>query len=67
MVNAKAAGVMFTINPVTGTPNQMVIEANWGLGESVVSGAVTPDDYLVDKNTLQIVEKTISKKMILLK
>jgi pyruvate,water dikinase len=64
MVNAKAAGVIFTINPVTGTPNQMVIEANWGLGESVVSGAVTPDNYLVDKNTLQILEKTISKKTI---
>jgi pyruvate,water dikinase len=64
MVNAKAAGVTFTINPVTGEPNQIVIEANWGLGESVVSGSVTPDDYIVDKNTLQIVKKRIAKKTV---
>ncbi len=64
MVNAKVAGVTFTINPVTGEPNQIVIEANWGLGESVVSGAVTPDDYVVDKNTLQIIERRIAKKTV---
>ena len=64
MVDAKAAGVMFTINPVTGDPNQIVIEGNWGLGEAVVSGAVTPDDYIVDKNTLQIIEKRIAKKTV---
>lgn len=64
MVNAKVAGVMFTINPVTGEPNQIVIEGNWGLGESVVSGAVTPDDYILDKKTLKIVEKKIPKKTV---
>jgi pyruvate,water dikinase len=64
MVDAKAAGVMFTINPVTGDPNQIVIEGNWGLGEAVVSGAVTPDDYIVDKNTLQIIERRIAKKTV---
>ena len=64
MVNAKAAGVMFTINPVTGNPNQIIIEGNYGLGESVVSGAVTPDDFIVDKNTLEIVEKRIAKKTV---
>lgn len=64
MVNAKVAGVTFTINPVTGAPNQIVIEANWGLGESVVSGAVTPDNYVVDKNTLQIIERRIAKKTV---
>ena len=64
MVNAKAAGVMFTINPVTGDRNQIVIEANWGLGESVVSGAVTPDYYAVDKNTMKIIEKKIAKKTV---
>ncbi|MCK4482536.1 phosphoenolpyruvate synthase, partial [Candidatus Bathyarchaeota archaeon] len=45
MVNAKTAGVMFTLNPVTGDPNQIIIEGNWGLGEAVVSGAVTPDYF----------------------
>jgi len=64
MVNAKAAGVMFTLNPVTGDRNQIVIEANWGFGESVVSGAVTPDYYAVDKNTMQIIERKIAKKTV---
>ncbi|HDN63274.1 MAG TPA: phosphoenolpyruvate synthase [Candidatus Bathyarchaeota archaeon] len=64
MVNSKAAGVMFTINPVTGDPNQIVIEGNWGLGESVVSGAVTPDDFIVDKKTLKIIEKRIANKTV---
>ena len=64
MVDSKVAGVIFTINPVTGNPNQIVIEGNYGLGESVVSGAVTPDDFVVDKNTLNIVEKRISKKTV---
>ena len=64
MVNAKAAGVMFTLNPVTGDRNQIVIEANWGLGESVVSGAVTPDYFVVDKNTMQIIERKIVKKTV---
>lgn len=64
MVNAKAAGVIFTLNPVTGEPDQIVIEANWGLGEAVVSGSVTPDDYVVDKNTLKIIEKRVVKKTV---
>jgi len=64
MVNAKAAGVIFTLNPVTGESNQIVIEANWGLGESVVSGSVTPDLYILDKNTLKIIDKRIAKKTV---
>jgi len=64
MVNAKAAGVIFTLNPVTGEPDQIVIEANWGLGEAVVSGSVTPDDYIVDKNTLKIIERRTAKKTV---
>ncbi|MEM3550393.1 MAG: phosphoenolpyruvate synthase [Candidatus Bathyarchaeia archaeon] len=64
MVDAKAAGVMFTINPVTGNANQIVIEGNFGLGESVVSGSVTPDEFIVDKRTMKIVEKRISVKKV---
>jgi pyruvate,water dikinase len=64
MVNSKAAGVMFTINPVTGDPNQIVIEGNYGLGESVVSGAVTPDDFVVDKRTMKIIDRRVSKKTL---
>jgi len=64
MVNAKAAGVAFSINPVTGDPSQIVIEGNWGLGESVVSGSVTPDDYILGKETLKIIDKKIAKKTV---
>lgn len=64
MVDAKVAGVTFTINPVTGEPNQIVIESTWGLGESVVSGAITPDNYITDKNTLEIISKKIAKKTV---
>ena len=64
MVNAKTAGVMFTLNPVTGDPNQIIIEGNWGLGEAVVSGAVTPDYFSVDKAATRIVEHKIAKKTV---
>ena len=62
MVNSRAAGVIFTINPVTGDSNQIVIEGNYGLGEAVVSGAVTPDDFIVDKRTMDIIERRVAKK-----
>jgi len=64
MVNAKAAGVMFTIHPVTGDPSKIVIEGNWGLGESVVSGSVTPDRFVVDKDTLEVVEQEVAEKTV---
>lgn len=64
MVNAKAAGVMFTLHPSTGDTNYVIIESNWGLGESVVGGKVTPDEIVIDKSTLKIVQKRISHKTI---
>ena len=64
MVNSRAAGVIFTINPVTGNQDEIVIEGNYGLGETVVSGAVNPDDFVVDKNTMNIKERRISRKTI---
>ena len=48
MVQADAAGVMFTANPITGARDQTVVDASSGLGEAVVSGAVTPDHYVLD-------------------
>jgi len=63
IVDAKAAGVMFTLNPLNGDPMKVVIEGNWGLGETVVSGTVNPDKFVVDKVTREI-EKTISLKWI---
>ena len=64
MVNSRAAGVMFTLNPVTGETDEIVIEGNYGLGETVVSGAVNPDDFVVDKKTLKIKEKRIARKTV---
>jgi pyruvate, water dikinase len=64
MVNSRCAGVMFTINPVSGERDEIVIEGNFGLGETVVSGAVNPDDFIIDKNTMQIKERRISRKTI---
>jgi pyruvate,water dikinase len=62
MVDARAAGVMFTINPVNGDPSKIAIEAAWGLGQAVVGGEVDPDRYLVDKVTLEPIERTIATK-----
>ncbi|HLE74698.1 MAG TPA: phosphoenolpyruvate synthase [Candidatus Bathyarchaeia archaeon] len=64
MVNSRAAGVMFTLNPVTGDTRHIVIEGNHGLGEAVVSGSVTPDDFIVDKVSMKIIERRISKKTV---
>jgi pyruvate,water dikinase len=61
MVNARTAGIMFTVNPVTGDHSKIVIEANWGLGESIVQGMIAPDRFFVDKDTLDI-EKEIGIK-----
>jgi pyruvate,water dikinase len=65
MVNSRAAGVMFTINPVTGDNSEIMIEGNYGLGETVVSGSVNPDDFIVDKKTLAIKSSRIAKKTIM--
>ena len=64
MVNSRAAGVMFTLDPVTGDLEHIVIEGNHGLGEAVVSGAVTPDDFVVDKRTMKVIERRIAKKTV---
>ncbi len=62
MVNSWTAGVMFTLNPANGDRSTIVIDANWGFGESVVSGLCTPDHFLINKVTLEIVRRTISAK-----
>ncbi len=64
MANSRAAGVMFTLNPINGDRSKIAIDSSWGLGESVVSGVVTPDNYLVDKVTEGILQRKISPKLI---
>lgn len=62
MVNAKAAGVAMTLDPSNGDRTRIVIDASWGLGETVVSGTVTPDNYVVEKVMQEILKRTISDK-----
>jgi pyruvate,water dikinase len=61
IVDALAAGVMFTLNPLNGDPSRVVIEGNWGLGETVVAGLCNPDKFVVDKVTM-VIEREISLK-----
>jgi pyruvate,water dikinase len=62
LVRPRAAGVMFTLDPVTGDRSKIVIESAWGLGEAVVSGEVTPDRFRVDKVTLEVIERAPGEK-----
>jgi len=66
MVNAEKAGVMFTAHPSTGE-DILLIEASWGLGEAVVSGAVTPDTYSVDKATGKLLKFKVGEKNVMFK
>lgn len=64
MVTPRTAGVAFTLNPTNGDRSQVAIDASWGLGEAVVSGSVTPDNFLVDKVMGTVTSRTISPKHI---
>ncbi len=64
MVKAKTAGVAMTLDPVTGDRTRIVIDASWGLGEMVVSGVVTPDNFVVEKVLEEILDRTISDKHV---
>jgi rifampicin phosphotransferase len=60
MVDAEVSGVMFTVNP--NAPDELVIESNWGLGESVVSGEVTPDHFIVSRESGGVLRETVAMK-----
>jgi len=62
LVPADAAGILFTANPLTGARSQVMINAAWGLGEAIVSGAVTPDTLTVEKATGRIISREIAEK-----
>ncbi|MET4093789.1 PEP/pyruvate-binding domain-containing protein [Arthrobacter sp. UYCu712] len=65
MVEAEAAGVMFTANPANGRRDQTVISAAWGLGESVVSGTVTTDDIVVEALTGRVLSRRTADKEVM--
>jgi pyruvate,water dikinase len=62
MVKARCAGVAFSVDPNTGDETRMIVEANWGLGESVVSGELTPDRWVLDKATCAVKEGILGRK-----
>jgi pyruvate,water dikinase len=65
MVAAEAAGVLFTVNPVTGDDGEVMINATWGLGEALVGGRVAPDTIVVDKHNGAIKQLTIGDKAVM--
>lgn len=60
MVNSDVSGVAFSVHPVTEDVNQIIIEAGWGLGEAIVSGAITPDAYVIDKRDWSLIDVNIN-------
>jgi len=62
MIDAKSAGVILTVLPTVGDLDRAIIEGNFGLGESVVSGEITPDSFIINKNDMCIESRSISEK-----
>ncbi len=62
MVPADVSGVLFTVNPLTGDGGEMVVNAAWGLGPSIVDGKVSPDTYRIDKATLALRDRSVGDK-----
>ncbi len=62
MVHARSSGICFTVDPVTGDDTKIILEANWGLGEGVVSGAESVDGFVVEKASLEIVSARVAPK-----
>jgi pyruvate, water dikinase len=58
MVQSDISGIIFTINPVSNNKNEIIVETIFGLGEYIVQGKVTPDQFIIDKNTWKITQKT---------
>lgn len=59
MVQSEVSGIMFTVNPLTNNPDEIAIEAGFGLGQPIVSGEITPDQYLIHKSDLKILTKKV--------
>jgi pyruvate,water dikinase len=62
LVAADVAAVVFSANPITGDRDEVMINASWGLGESIVGGTVTPDTFIVRKSDLAVVRHVIAEK-----
>ena len=64
-VLADSSAVVFSVNPVNGRLDEIVINASYGLGESVVGGTTTPDTFVVRKDDLEIISRTIGEKRLM--
>ena len=64
MVPSQVSGVTFTVNPVTGDRDAIVIESSWGMGAGIVDGRVTPDRYVLRRPGLGVVERRIAQKRV---
>ena len=64
MVESEVSGVMFTGNPINTATDELMINASWGLGESIVSGIVTPDEYIVSHRNLKVLNRTLGTKKV---
>lgn len=62
MVQSEVSGITFTVHPVTEDKTQMIIEAGWGLGEAIVSGMITPDAYVVDKENFSLIDVNVAEQ-----
>lgn len=62
MIQSEKSGIAFSVHPITEDPNQLIIEAGFGLGEAVVSGSITPDSYVVEKEPRKIINIVINKQ-----
>jgi phosphohistidine swiveling domain-containing protein len=65
LVNAEVAGILFTVNPIDGNRDHALISAAWGLGDAVVGGRVTPDEYVVEKSSGRLVDREVADKKIM--
>jgi pyruvate,water dikinase len=65
MVPADVSAVIFSANPVTGSRDELMVNAGWGLGESIVSGTVTPDTYVLRKSDLAVLVREIAEKEVM--
>ncbi|GAF25000.1 phosphoenolpyruvate synthase/pyruvate phosphate dikinase [Moorella thermoacetica Y72] len=66
MVTSEKSGVMFTVNPVNKNRDELIIEAVWGQGEGIVSGLITPDNYILNRSERKVISEYIATKEIML-
>jgi rifampicin phosphotransferase len=65
LIASEKSGILFTANPVNGRRDQLLLNASWGLGDAVVGGDVTPDQWIVDKSSGAIVESAVATKNVM--